>query len=370
MKHSYLHSPDYRKWVLARDRALEQLHIKAQLKATDVMRQILTQVLLIAKAHYYELKDSTRAHSVDRFEAQVKDILRFGGDRLFNIYSRLRSQTFILSKSSETEIVAQLNPRRHVSNRIPHDIHLRKQGEESFAGGPSFHRIQLYMDRLSRQIVSRAQASALNAKDEYDFMFDILLSFPKRKVYKRPPRTLKPQLMTEAEKPVKVDAALDFIDESAWNDLVDEYKEDYIPQWRAPEYIIDIPVTDPTITATDEEVWYAWEFERDLTNEFVKAVRDGQIDGAKEAGITDFVWVSVIDSLTDACCRWRDGLLVSEIEKQLSQHESEDDECGIDNDGLNPPIHFNCRCTLAPATDNIPDKPSEDSKDFDEWLNS
>lgn len=369
-KHSYLKSPAYRKWVLARDKALEQLHINAQLQSTDEMRNALVQVLLTAKAHYYELKDPMRAHAIDNFEKHVKDTLRVTGDRLFHIYTLLKVRSYILAKTSETEIVAQLNPRKHISNRISHDTHIRKHGEDSFAGGPLFHRIQMYMDRLGRNIVSRAQSSALLAKDEFDFLFDVLLSFPKKKVYKRPPRVLKPQLMTEADAPQKSDIAIDMIDDNTWLDMVDEYKTEYIPKWRAPENIIDIPVTDPTITAGGEEVWYAWEFERDLTNEFVKSVRDGQIDAAKDSGITDFVWVAVIDSATDACCRWRDGLLISEIEKQLKQHESEDDECDLDTDGLNPPLHFNCRCTLAPATDNIPEKPGPESKDFEEWLES
>jgi hypothetical protein len=373
-KHSYLESPAYRKWVLDRDKALEQLHLNAQLRQTDEMRNILTQVLLTSKAYYYELKDQTRPHTVDGFEKQVKDILRIGGDRLFHIYSMLRSRAYVLAKTSETEIIAQLRPHKHISNHIPHNILTQRQGADSFAGGPVFHRIQLYMDRLARIIVSRAQTSALLSKDQFDFMFDVLLSFPKKKIYIRPPRILKPALMKEAagddDDPPLVDAAIDAIDPSVFEDMVDEYKTEYIPQWRAPEYIIDLPIKDPTLTAGGQEVWYAWEFERDLTNEFVKSVRDGQVDAATSTGISDFVWIAIIDSHTDACCRWRDGLLVSEIEKQLSQHEGEDSECDLDGDGLTPPIHFNCRCSLAPATDDIPAKPGLDTKDFDEWLDS
>jgi hypothetical protein len=163
---------------------------------------------------------------------------------------------------------------------------------------------------------------------------------------------------------------LDHIDEAAWKDMVDDYLHDYIPKWRAPEYVVDIPITDPTITAEGREVWYAWEFERDLTQEFVQSVRDGQVGAAKEAGITDFVWIAVIDSVTDACCRWRDGLLVSEIEKELAQHQDEDDECNLEGGGLTPPLHFNCRCALAPAQDNIPDRPSLEDPDFETWLNT
>jgi hypothetical protein len=369
--HSYANSPAYKKWVLARDKALEQLHLNAQLRQTDEMRRGLTDVLLAAKAHYHDLKNLHQAHSVDRLEQIIKDLLRRTGDQLFLIHKMMKIRSYILAKSSETEIIAQLNPRKRIENKIDFSELLNKHAEESFAGGSMYHRIQMYMDRLARKIVNQAQSSALNAPDEAAFLFDVLQSFPQRKVYKRPPRILKPKLMTEADKTPKVDIAIDILSENEWRDMVDDYLEEYIPKWRAPEYVIDIPVTDPTIQATTgEEVWYTWEFERDMTQEFVQAVRDGQIQSANDAGITDFVWIAILDSVTDSCCRWRDGLLISEIESQLSQHEDEDDECRLENDGLVPPIHFNCRCTIAPVTENIPDKPDDSSKDFESWLNS
>lgn len=369
-KHSYLTSPAYKKWVLARDKALEQIHIRAQLEATDEMRKILSEVLNLSRSHYHDLKTSYNQHAIDQFESRIKDIMRTGTAFLVRIYDNVRTKSFLLSKTSEAEILAQLNSAKSVQNMITKHELVNRSSFDSFVGGPVYQRINLYMDRLARKIISQAQASAIVATDVQSYLFDILRTFPKRNVYKRPPRVLKPKLMTEAEKPPKFDAAIDMIDDSEWQGMVADYKDDYIPKWRAPEYIVDIPVTDPTMTATGEEVWYAWEFERDLTNEFVKSVRDGQVAAATAIGITDFVWIAVIDSATDACCRWRDGLLVSEIEKQLSQHVDDDDECNLDADGLTPPIHFNCRCTLAPATENIPDKPDADTKDFEEWLES
>jgi hypothetical protein len=37
---------------------------------------------------------------------------------------------------------------------------------------------------------------------------------------------------------------------------------------------------------------------------------------------------------------------------------------------LNGVISHNCRCALAPAMANLPDKPESNQADFDEWLNS
>jgi len=363
--HNYADSSAYRKWVLTRDKALEQLHLNAQLRSTDVMRKVLSDILLLAKANFHSLKNHMQSHTIDQFEKHVHEILRAGGDQLYQITVILRSRTYLLSMASETEILAQLNPKQTIKNQINSNDLIQKRSEQSIAGGPLFHRIQLYMDRLSRKIVNQVQASAINAPDQDAFLLDILSVFPRRNVYKRPPRVLKPTIK-EADVPrgTKVDVAIDFIDEHEWQDMLYDYLNDYVPQWRAPEYIVDISVTDPTITATGEEVWYAWEFERDLTQEFVQSVRDGQVEAANKLGITDFVWMAVIDGSTcDHCCgdygcRDFDGKLLSEIEEMTG------------GDVNSCPAHFNCRCSLAPATKDIPDQPSLDDKDFSDWLNS
>src|SRR5882672_7681194 len=163
-KHSYLDQTKYRQWVIARDKALEKLHIDAQLQATDEMRNILSQVLLAAKANFHDLKNPMQPHSIDRLDGQIKNIMRVGAGMLLHIYTRLKVRSYILAKSSETEIVAQLNRSRTIHNKIDQSVAIRKQAEQSVAGGPLFHRLQLYLDRLSRKIISQAQTSALIAQ--------------------------------------------------------------------------------------------------------------------------------------------------------------------------------------------------------------
>lgn len=51
-KHRFDDVPKYRTWVKTRDRALEQLHTNAQMRASDVMRDALTAVLQTARAFY------------------------------------------------------------------------------------------------------------------------------------------------------------------------------------------------------------------------------------------------------------------------------------------------------------------------------
>ena len=109
---------------------------------------------------------------------------------------------------------------------------------------------------------------------------------------------------------------------------------------------------------------YSWEVEQDLVYDFVKSVRKGEIDAAKENGYNEFVWIAIVDKRTDVCCLWRDGLTTKEIEKQL-KGRSKKERC---NDAVTPPAHPNCRCRLAPVTDALPSKPIKDLGDFETWL--
>ncbi len=365
-KHSWQNQPRYRMWVKQRDRALEDLHTHAQLETADIMREMLTHVLLVAKAQFTGMKAGYPA-SIDWFEAGVRHQFQKSAERLFHVIASLRTRSYLLARASESEIIAQMQRRTVTATVTKAKLHELKF-RESMVGGHILHRINLYCDKLRRKITSYAQSAAMSATDELDFARSIMVAFPKPRRVVMPRRILKPQLMEAdysiSDKP-KADIAIDNIDDEAWQDMLDTYMTDYVPKTRAPEFVVEQP------EVTGQDTWYAWEFERDMTNEFVQSVRDGQIDAANENGITDFVWIAIVDDRTDRCCLWRDGLLVSEIEAQIGDHEDEDDECNVDTgEGLTPPIHFNCRCTLAPATDNLPDKPDDGAKDFEDWLNS
>lgn len=351
MKHHWNKSPRYRNWVRERDQALERLHTRAHLEVADVLRGVLAQVLLLAKANYRGLHEHTHG-AVDWFEANVRHQFQAAAVQLQKILYDIRCRAYTLSRASESEIIAQLSRGMKVKATVP-----RKPPAEALPTVQQ-HRIALYLDTLRRKITSYAQAAAARSENELEFARDVALAFPKRRKVEVPRRTLKP--LREAEQSIgqKTDVAIDNIDEEEWQDMLDAYMDDYVPKSRAPEFVIEEP------EVTGEKEWYAWEFERDLTNEFVQSVRDGQIDAANENGITDFVVVSIVDDKTcESCCGDFgcvdfDGMLVSEIEDKT------------DGDYASPPYHFNCRCTLAPATDNIPEQPDDGAKEFDEWLKS
>lgn len=370
-KHRIDNQPAYRKWVKARDSALEDLLNRAQAQTGDVLRMLLGRVLEVSKAYYYDMQNGGLGAHL--YEDHMKRIFSEATFTLVNIMMNLRATSFTLAKSSEAEIIAQLvkSPAHPITTKLDRS-HIQKiKDKETLAGGSVFDRTKMYCDRLRRKIESQAHMAAMNSPDLETFLQTVVYAFPKRRIVKRPKRALKPALMeAEGDEKPKVDYSINFIDDQEWNQMLRDYGDEYIPEWRQPEYVVDIPISDPEIAknADPNDIRYAWEFERDMTNDFVSAVRDGQIEAATDNGITDFVWIAVIDSVTDECCAWRDSLLVSEIEEQLGDHESEDDECDTEGDGLTPPLHFNCRCTLAPALDNIPDQPDDGSKEFADWL--
>lgn len=158
-------------------------------------------------------------------------------------------------------------------------------------------------------------------------------------------------------------------DQDTWNRVVHEYQNDYVPIDRSPENFINLKDPFTSIPIKDDipesDKIYAWELENEITNDFVKTVRDGQVSAANENGIDDFVWISILDDKTDECCQWRHGLLTGEIEDRLAKDDSLSEDC----DAVVPPAHFNCRCTLAPASKDLQMVNNTDlNQEFDEWL--
>lgn len=370
-KHTYLDIPRYKSWTKQRDRALEQLHTKAQLESSDEMRRLFTSILLTAQSYFPQMKTGG---SADQFDHAIREQFKQSAQVLWHITLTLRVRTYLLSKAAEGEILAQVTPGQFTTRVSKFDLQAIK-GNMASAGGPLINRINLYLDKLRRRIVSIAQVAAMNTEDPKAFLIYVMQAFPKSRPVIRPNRILKPGLMEAAgdneddnqipwgmrgavgSAQKGLGSAVDLIDEDAWNDMVNAYKAEFVPKWRSPEFVVDLPTKE-------KDEWYAWEFERDLTAEFVQSVRDGEIQSAKENGINDFVWIAIIDKATcdDCCgdygCTDFDGLLISEIDEMTG------------GDVTSAPAHFNCRCRLAPALENIPEKPDTDVPDFEDWLNS
>lgn len=363
----FRNSPRYRKFVRDRDQALEQFLDNTQVRNSNVLRGTFRHILTQAKLNYTQLTGPNYNQALQNLSAEVNSSMAHAKAELLNNILTLRRVTYYLSRSSEVEAISQAT-NKALRNEIPHFDQHARINKHSAAGGSLSDRIALYLNRISSKIINNAHAAAISrTKDsdgidtplsQEDFLLRIYYAFPKTKRVKRLKRELKSYLY-EADHKAKVDISQDFLDDRSWREVVDEYLKE-IPSSRGPEEIAGKRIN----AEGEEETYYQWGLERDTTQEFVQSVRDGQMDGAEAQGVKDFVWIAIIDDVTDECCRWRDGLTLTEIEEKLKGERS-DDSC----QATTPPAHFFCRCSVEPVTE-VPDAPASNAKEFDEWLNS
>ena len=367
-------SPRYRAFIHNRDLMLEALHIKAHQKINDVLRGTFTNLIERIVFRYTMAPPSSMLADPTSFTSLVdKDIIAefsLAARDVAVILAELKIHAYTVALVGEAEAIGRAEDK-------PTLYHVdRKEIEEDalydFEGKPITTRIDFAFDKLRRKILNAVQLSRINEDSTKDMIERVKRALPPSRAVRRPARILKTlkearvsvngQEMTILQLGAKgddtVNLAQGFMDEELWDQLLEEYLTDYVPQYREPKMIFDVEV------GGDTEEWYGWEIEQYVTHDFVDRVRRGQDEAAKQNGITDFMWISVIDDKTDECCAWRDGLTSAQIEAKLPQHK--DDEC----DAIVPPAHFNCRCTVAPMLDTMTDEPTVNVTEFEEWLNS
>ena len=270
------------------------------------------------------------------------------------IFVRMKMFSYTLSVTGEAEAICQARDKSgnvHVSRDDTIEIAVSNADGENIGA-----RIQYAFSKLTRRLLDAVQLSRLQRDSVAGMLERLDRAIPKGSFVKRMPKTLKS--IKEADRVLKlaegkVDLSVGFIDDDAWREMVDYYLTEYVPtyQFRGP--------------TPDSDYFYKdFELEQDLTHEFVSAVRSGQNEAAKQNGIVDFQWIAVIDDRTcDDCCGAYgcgdfDGKSTSQVEKMTGGAT------------VVPPAHYNCRCTIAPLLDTMPDEPESNAKEFDEWLNS
>lgn len=338
------HKKLYRTFVNKRNLALEKILNNTRLRITDQLNLCFAALVEI----YAHTQSDDHARLVIHSTAQT----------IGQIVKRMRKIVHFLAYVSEGEILSQL------SGKPPRAYEKPDLNEELFAGGSVEQRVEFYLSKIQDRMKQQARlASLTNERATYE---DLVRVIPKKKRIAQKKVTLRK--IGEARKPIDTP----FLTDEQWQDVVDEYMLDYGIKNRGPDQFFDPeeikyirPDLEPTYKAPNgkDDAVYQWELEQDVTHDFVEQVRNGQVEAANANGYTDFVWVAIVDDRTDECCLWRDGLTTAEIDAEL-KGAHKDDEC----EGSVPPIHFNCRCTLEPVTDNIGELPETPIKDFDEWL--
>lgn len=365
MKSNLSQVPAYRSFIKDRDLALEALLDRSILEISDVLRGTLSHALASIEMTYSkiirgEYHPTVIKQGLETIERNLQNVFNAAGEEIYRLTWRIRKNSYALSYAGEVEAISRAIAKPKTSN-LNSDKLMTKGLSKMPSGSDALTRIEMELKTLERNILNEVQRSAVSELSLEDFHLAISKVIPKRKRIEQKRKTLFKPTMREAEKSPKISVVSDeFIDDEAWDSVLHDYTSEFVPRWRGPESVLE--QAGPRATKDD---YYAWQFEKELTQDFVYQVREGQIDAARENGINDFVWIAVVDDVTDECCLWRDGLTTKEIELELKT-KRRNDEC----DTSVPPAHFNCRCTLAPALEGIPDKPESNIGSFEEWLSS
>jgi hypothetical protein len=355
--------PEYRRFVKERDVALEKLLSNARIRNTNIMNRFLTDVIRIMVSHYAaKAKDSSEIiSSVRDLSHELEPYISDATVQITRNALNLRRMTYLLTVASEAEALARATG-RDVRVKVGDREILKELKSKTQRDEVLLSRVRLALDRLVRKMIDRYQLSLVDGSSMEEFLDRVFLVVPKRKRM-GVKRVLKPlrEATAPTEKKEDISLIIGEIDPQDWNELVDEWKKDEIVTNRSAESYFDREVGEHEA----EEV-YEWEVEREITDDFVRAVREGQIEVAKENGVDDFVWVAVIDERTGDSDKWRDGKKLSEIQDYIDKHGADP----FGNDLLSPPIHVNCRCVISPLFPGLPEPRKLPEGEFEKWLSA
>lgn len=349
-KRSALELARYARFRNDADRALEKLLRTTQLKITDITGRVFQDWLEKVSFMVMHARGRLDLHQLSKDLEQASQ--GAATDIAWQIIS-LKRRSFNLSLAAESEAMAQITGHA-VSKSAQHN------STTSFFGGDIDHRIEYAFAKLNRRILDAVHLGAVKGDSKEAIVARVARALPATRRLPDNPHVL--YKMLEAENPDdledKVGAADTFSDDE-WTDIVDAYKEEYVPEWRDPTSRFG----GRRFVNEEGDRVYAWEIEQEVTENFVRSVRDGQKESFKQNGVEDFVWIAVLDAKTDECCQWRDGLTSAQIEKSLA--DGMDDDC----DAIMPPAHVNCRCRPAPMLAFNEDELPSNIEEFSDWLN-
>lgn len=337
--------------------------INSKVRVAILLNERLTHVLQIVSHRYSQIPPTdfftNGARSViSQIDSQIDASFHELTRQIAIEFIKLRRFAYTLAATGETEAIARATD-AYKQFRMTTDHLIKVKSRKTSEDQDLLERISLGLSRVKRNVMDAIEVARVNEDSPHAALQRVEKSFPKSYKVKKPPRTLR-TLKEAAQKDIVKKMSASFVDEDDWRDMVDDYLKG--PQFLSQRFYNE----EPTLY-TDSEValkGYNWAIEQELTHDFVDKVRQGQIDAANDNGISDFVWIAILDDRTDPCCEWRSGLTSSEIEAELEDKHA-DDDC----DAIVPPAHFNCRCDLAPVGD-LPERVETDFGEFSDWITS
>lgn len=359
--------PRYRTFVQARDKALELLHSRAQMRTTAALAGSL-KTISQAITHRYGMVPPELSMTVfgnrllnSIYQLITHEFAKVQAQAVSEIKA-LRRRSMVLTRSSETEALGRTLG-KPLNYKITRQMVDAIENKPAPSGGDVRSHVALALRNLKNKILHAVELAKLQKEPVSDLHARLKKIFPKLRRFKKVKQVLHP-LLKEAKKDYEPETfSFGMVEPDVWQDMVDDYLDAYDPDIRDPELYFDVVGPELEAVGIDEGEWMGWEIEQLMTNDFVETVRDGQNDAANEQGITDMAWITVFGPTTCEGCQWRNGLTSSEIEAKL-----EDEESGDDYDASVPPAHASCRCQCAPMVDDLPDEAPEGLGDFSEWL--
>ena len=322
-----------------RDDMLDEFHRKLLLRLTNAQAAHYFYIIDVCDYHFKTIKFFTNdgRHTVSQLQNFVTQNMTNLSNVLTDIIYKSRRLTYLAQSASELERLSRLKNER---NKLEHNFNVNKDELLS--------KVVLSLHQTKSKIIQEIERCYV-AKDR-DIEKRIKKVLPQIKKVKKP-------LIREAKKFTTLDKvdelSQSFISENDWDSILSDYKADFIPLYRNDK-------TESGRFYRDENDVYASDVERLATDEWLQGVKDGTNEAAIAAGVTDLMWVAVLDSHTREEHERRDGLLKSEIEDKL---ENDSDWKDDEYDSV-APSGFNCRCRSVPY---IPEAEGE-TGDFDSWI--
>ncbi len=292
----------------------------------------------------------------------IKGEMHFAAIQIAEIVKRNRAMIYLISHAGETEAMARALNKTLTANTKTKP----RKSLEMPCGGSVDDRIFISFERLSRCIQDAIQLGTILEETPDELKMRVAKCFPKtRQVTKTPALKRRKLKESNSDDEMISKVSTGITDDEMWQVILDDYRATTLPDKifkRGPDD--RTMFYDVTTEETSER--YTWEVEQEITEDFVREVRAGTQDAARDHGVVDFMWIAVVDSHTDDCCLIRDGKSSSEIENQIEDGTIDGDEC----DAIVAPAHFNCRCDSAPMDADLPEAEPIDYGGFDDWLAS
>ena len=360
-------SKTYRKFIKDRDLALENILNNTMIRVDNDLKVLFTawvkMCIHATEKSKVKLDDIDDLRILKSLQNNMEIVSHHTTAMVSHRIKDMRRKVYILTIASEAEAIGRATNKQ--------TKYIAGQGKlDQVTNKPSSYnmikwepRIRYHLLALIDKLKKTTHWLLMNPDFDTAKIPSLLISkLPRTVNLQKMKPALKKIKATEAKKkwnpeeypPDDVEFSSGYFSDDDWAAIAEDIATSY-PVDRGPEAIIG---------ETEEgEAHYAWQLEQEMTHDFVVAVRDGQVDAATQNGIIDFVWIAILDDTTcENCCGGYgcadfDGMLTSEVEMVTK------------GEVINPPAHFNCRCSLSPVTDDIPTAETN-LGDFEAWLNT